>query len=240
MTTTTDTASLAAAAGEGRSARPDRRRRVHSGADGAQAVVTPAPKLRRRPVLAAGSAAAVVLGALLAAWAWSATSNTYEVVALRETVTRGELITQGDLMTIRVGLDPALKTVPGDRLGSFVGQRAAMDLAAGSLVTAAGVTTDVLPGEGRSVAGVALPPSLMPGEALLAGDQVRIVATPGEQGDVGQAPPATISATVVGLHPDGDTGQTVVSLEVPQEQAAELAARAATGKVALVLDSRER
>ena len=44
----------------------------------------------------------------------------------------------------------------------------------------------------------------------------------------------------MGLYPNGENGETVVSLEVPEGQAAELAARAATGKVALVLDSRER
>lgn len=239
MALTTETADSAAVS-EGAGTRPVRRRRAKSGADGGQASVMPAPKLRRRPVLVAASVAAVILGALLGAWTWSSTANTHEVVALRQTVTRGETITRGDLMTVQVGLDPALKSMPGDRLGSLVGQRAAMDMAAGSLVTAADVTTTVLPGKGRSVVGVAIPPSLMPGEKLLAGDQVRIVATPGQQGDVGQEPPEAISATVVGLYPNGENGQTVVSVEVPQEQAAELAARAATGKVALVLDSRER
>jgi hypothetical protein len=45
---------------------------------------------------------------------------------------------------------------------------------------------------------------------------------------------------VVGIYPDADKSQTLVSVQVPYEQAAELAARAATGKVAVVLDSRER
>lgn len=237
MTMTGEKADSTAVSGAG--ARPDRRRRGKAPA-GDQAGVTPAPKLRRRPVLVAASVAAVILGALLGAWAWSSTSNTHEVVAVRQTVTRGETITQGDLMTVQVGLDPALNTVPGDQLRSLVGQRAAMDMAAGSLITTENVTKTVLPAEGMSIVGVALPPSLMPGEALLAGDRVRIVATPGQQGDVGPEPPASIAATVVGLYPNAENGQTVVSLEVPQDQAAELAARAATGKVALVLDSRER
>jgi hypothetical protein len=239
MTMTTETADSAAVS-DGPGAGPDLQRRVKRGNDGGQASVTPAPRLRRRPLLVIASVAAVILGALLGAWTWSSTSNTHDVVALRQTVTRGETITQSDLMTVQVGLDPALKTIPGDRVARLVGQRAAMDMAAGSLVTAADVTKAVVPGKGMSVVGVALPPSLMPGEPLLTGDQVRIVATPGEQGDVGQQLPEAISATVVGLYPNGENGQTVVSLEVPQEQAAELAARAATGKVALVLDSRER
>lgn len=238
MTMTTEKADSTAVSG-GVGARPDRRRRGKAAA-GDQAAVTPAPKLRRRPVLVAASLAAVILGALLGAWAWSSSSNTHEVVALRQTITRGETIRQSDLMTVQVGLDPALKTIPGDRMRSLVGQRAAMDMAAGSLITAENVTKAVLPAEGMSVVGVALPPSLMPGETLFAGDRVRIVATPGQQGDVGQEPPESIAATVVGLHPNAENGQTVVSLEVPEGQAAELAARAATGKVALVLDSRER
>ena len=182
MTTTTSQATDAAAAGDGRDARPDRRGRGKEGPSGAPVSVVPAPKLRRRPVLVVASIAAVCLGALLGVWTWSSTSNTHEVVALRQDVTRGETITQGDLMTVQVGLDPALKTVPGDLLSSLVGQRAAMDMAAGSLVTAAGVTKTVLPSDGMSIVGVALPPSLMPGERLLAGDRVRIVATPGPAG----------------------------------------------------------
>jgi SAF domain len=202
--------------------------------------VAPAPKLRRRPLLAAAAVAAVCLGALLAVWAWTATSNTHEVVAVRHTVIRGALIGAGDLMTVRVGVDPALSALPGDRLGALVGKRAALDMAAGSLVTAADVTSAVLPARGRSVVGVALRPSLMPGEPVIAGDRVRIVGTPGEQGDVAAGDPVTIAATVVGLHPDAENGLTVVSVEVPEGDAAQLAARAATGKVALVLDSRER
>jgi hypothetical protein len=201
--------------------------------------VAPAPKLRRRPALVAASVAAVCLGALLGVWAWTSTSNTHEVVALRQTISRGETLGLGDLMTVRVGVDPGLRTIPGERLAALVGQRAAMDMAAGSLVTDEEVTAKVVPSRGNSVVGVALPPSLMPGEPLVAGDQVRIVATPGPQGDVGPGDPAAIMATVVGLYPNGENGQTVVAVEVPQGQAAELAARSATGKVALVLDSRE-
>jgi hypothetical protein len=88
---------------------------------------------------------------------------------------------------------------------------------------------------------VSLPPALMPATQLQSGDQVRIVATPGTQGDVPAGTiPTSIEAMVVGLRSAGDTGQIVVDVSVPHDQAAELAARAATGKVALVLDSRER
>ncbi|MDC5698065.1 SAF domain-containing protein [Intrasporangium calvum] len=211
-----------------------------SGAVPGGAPIAPPPKLRRRPMLVVASIAAICLGALLAVWAYTSTSTAREVVAARATVQRGELIDRDNLIVVRVSLDPALNPVPASALDSLVGQRAAMDLPAGGLVTADAVTAAVLPGKGSSVVGVSLPPALLPGELLRAGDHVRVVATPGQQGDVAEGEQRSIAAIVVGVHPDAQTGQTVVSVQVPYAAAAELAARAATGKVALVLDSRER
>ena len=199
------------------------------------------PRLRRRPALVAASIAAICLGSLLAVWAYTSTSTAQGVLAVRNTVPRGELITREDLMTAQVGVDPALKPLPASAAEAVVGKRAAMDLAAGGLVTQEGITSVVVPAKGMSVVGVSLPPALMPAVPLQSGDRVRIVATPGEQGDVAaRTTPESIEATVVGMRGGQDNVQTVVDVSVPFEQAAELAARAATGKVALVLDSRER
>jgi hypothetical protein len=198
------------------------------------------PKLRRRPVLVAASIAAVCLGGLLGAFAWTATSDTRSVVAVRSAVERGAVIGREDLMAVQVGLDPALTPISAAQVETLVGQRAAVDMAAGTLVTQEQISATVLPPRGFSVVGVALPASLLPGEPLVTGDRIRVVATPGAGGEVVAAATVTIPATVVGLHPDPDTGATVVSVQVPQAQAAELAARAATGNVAIVLDSRER
>jgi hypothetical protein len=110
----------------------------------------------------------------------------------------------------------------------------------GGLVTQGSITATVVPAQDMSVVGVAVPAALLPGEPLRSGDQVRVVATPGQQGEVTDDEQRSIAATVVGVYPDVDSGQTVVSVQVPYDQAAELAARAATGKVAMVLDSRER
>jgi SAF domain len=199
------------------------------------------PRLRRRPALVAASVAAIALGALLAAWAYTGGSSAQPVLAVRTTVHRGELITASDLMTARISVDPALKPLPGSAAGAVVGKRAAMDLAAGGLVTADAVTSAVVPAKGMSVVGVSLPPALMPATPLQSGDLVRIVATPGAQGEVAAgSTPVSIEASVVGVRGGGDNGQVVVDVLVSHDQGAELAAQAATGKVALVLDSRER
>ena len=93
------------------------------------------PKLRRRPALVAASIAAVCLGGLLGAFAWTATSDTRSVVAVRSAVERGAVIGREDLMAVQVGLDPALTPIPAAQVETLVGQRAAVDMAAGTLVT---------------------------------------------------------------------------------------------------------
>ena len=199
-----------------------------------------APKLRRRPALVAASIVAISAGALLAAFAWTATSTTQSVLAVRSAVERGAVIAQDDVMTVQVSADPALAPVPASQASAVVGQRAATDMAAGTLLTREQVSDKVLPAAGMSIVGVGLPSAQLPGEPLLVGDRVRVVATPGASGEVTAGEPVTIAAMVVGVRVNDEIGQSVVSVQVPQGEAAGLAARAATGNVALVLDSRER
>ena len=94
------------------------------------------------------------------------------------------LISRDDLVTVRIGMDPALNPIPAAQLDGVVGQRAAMDLPAGGLVTQGSIAATVVPAQDMSVVGVAVPAALLPGEPLRAGDQVRVVATPGQQGEV--------------------------------------------------------
>ena len=141
---------------------------------------------------------------------------------------------------MRVSVDPALTPVPGSQKAELEGSRAAVDLWAGTLLTAQAVTDNLVPGEGESLVGISLTPAQMPSEPLYGGDVVRIVTTPGDQGEITDREPVTIEATVVGVNRVEETGETVVDVAVPEAEAAELAARAATGRVALVLDARER
>ena len=202
--------------------------------------VMPAPpKLRRRPVALLVSVATVVLGSLLGLWLWTSAGTTTQVLAARTLVHRGEVITPGDLVVVRVGLDPALRSVPASQENTVIGQRAALDLAPGGLLTPADITTTMVPARGFSVVGIGLAPGMLPSEPIVPGDAVRVVQTPGQQGQV-TGTPVAIPATVVGVHPSATGDQTIVDVQVPSDAAADLAARAATGKVALVLDSSEK
>jgi flagella basal body P-ring formation protein FlgA len=201
--------------------------------------VAPAKTRRRSGVLAAGLAL-VVVGALGAAYLTQVVGDTVQVVAVARDVQPGELIERTDLTVADVSVDPALTPVPAARLTELVGQRAAVALSAGSLLTDAAVSEQVLPAAGQSLVGVALQSAQLPAEPLQAGDRIRIVDTPASQGEPPASTPQTIPAVVVSVAAPDDSGQTIVNVTVPSGQAADLAARVATGRIALILDSRER
>lgn len=199
--------------------------------------LVPPPKLRRRPALVAGAIVAICLGAILAAWAWTSTTHTQEVLAARETIARGSVIGAADLQRVRINADPALHPLPASAYEDVVGKRAALDIAAGGLLTAEATTSVALPPAGMSVVGIALTPAQAPAVRLQSGDRVRIVATPGQGGDQPSGSVQFTAARVVDSRSDPANGQTVVDVLVPYADASVLAARAATGNVALVLDS---
>ena len=224
---------------KGRSPEPASKTSADLEAEKASITAPPAsPRLRRRPLLVVVAVALVAMGAMAGVWLWSAASTSVEVVVVRADVQRGAIIAATALGRVRVTVDPSVRTVPGDEMASMVGRSAAVDLSAGTLLTPDQVTDLVQPSTGMSMVGIPVAPGLMPSEQLRAGDVVRLVQTPGPSGVVSSKAPVTITATVVRVTP-GET-QTVVDVLVTQDRAAELAARAATGKVAVVLDSRKR
>ena len=203
------------------------------------------PKARRRWGLFAAMAALVCLGALGNVWLHQATTDARQVVAARTTIERGSVITRDQLMTVQVGSDPALRSVPANDLTGLVGKRAAVDVAAGSLLTTESTTDQQIPVAGHSLVGVGVMPAMMPGTRLMAGDRVRIVATAAQAGVPAAADaPISIAAVVVSTSTGSDTtgqgAQTIITVDVPSADAAQLAALAGSGKVAVVLDSRDR
>lgn len=194
-------------------------------------------KLQRSPLLLVLGLLVLAGGGVFGWFMWVTTSTASEVVAAKVDVQRGQVITAADLTTVRVTLDPSMRTVPGTELKTLVGQRAATDLSAGSLLSPHEVTNDLLPPEGMSVVAVPVPAGLVPTVPIHAGDTVRLVQTPEPAGSV-TGKPLTITAEVVDVTV-GDK-DTVVNVLVPAATASSLAELAATGRVALVLDSAAR
>ncbi|EGD43986.1 putative membrane protein [Nocardioidaceae bacterium Broad-1] len=195
------------------------------------------PKLRRRPIHVVLALIGICLGAIGAAWAWSATTNTEEVLVARTTIERWSTIEASDIERVRISSDAALTPVPASDYNKIVGTRAAVDIAAGGLLTPESTTSDGFPPTGKSIVGVSLTAAQAPATALRGGDPVRVIVTPTEGSEAPAGAPQFTEAEVVSSHVDEASGQLVVNVLVPYADAPALAARAATGNVALVLDS---
>lgn len=202
--------------------------------------VAPPVKLQRRPALVVIAVAITALGCLLGAWAWGATTSTEEVLAATHTIRRGEVIEAGDVQRIRINGDPALTPLPASAYDSVIGHRAALDISAGGLLTPDSTSTAPMPPKGQSVVGISLTPAQVPAIPMRGGDKVRIIVTPGDSGATAAGAPPFTPAVVVDTALDETTGNTVVNVLVPYVDASVLAARAATGHVALVLDSQDQ
>jgi hypothetical protein len=184
--------------------------------------------------------ALLALGGLTSVWLVSSAGDTVPVLAMAADVQRGEVIDRTDLTVVDVRPDPGLAVVSEARLNEVVGANATTGLLAGSLLTSGSTTDQLIPGDGLSLVGVALASGQLPAEPLLPGDPVRVVDTPPSQADPPATDPDATEGEVVSVAGPDDVGMTTVDVLVPAGEAAGLAARVATGRVTLVLDSRER
>ncbi|MFJ3973247.1 SAF domain-containing protein [Streptomyces parvus] len=209
---------------------------------------TAAPRLvrqrRRRPGLIALSVALIAAGGLSGAVLYAASGQRSAVVVVSRDVPVGSLIAKEDLAQASIALDPAVKSVKASQTDSLIGQRAAVDLRAGNLLSPAQVTKETLVGPGDQVVGVSVKPSQLPATKLTPGQRVLIVSTPDPDAAATETPaqpgaPKTLSATVIEVGaPAVGTGNIVVDVALPAKSGPDLAARVATGNVAVIVDAR--
>ncbi|MFB7054207.1 SAF domain-containing protein [Streptomyces vinaceus] len=203
---------------------------------------------RRRPGLIALSIALIAAGGLSGALLFTASGHRSSVLVVARDVPVGNAITEADLALASLALDPAVKAVPAAKKAGMVGQRAAVALKSGSLLSPGQVTSASLVKAGEQLVGVALKPSQLPASRLSPGQEVLIVSTPdpaqagaagaGKPGDT--AAPVTLAVTVVAVGVAAPaTGVVVVDVAVPAASGPTLAARVATGAVALIVAAQD-
>ncbi|MFH8627529.1 SAF domain-containing protein [Streptomyces vietnamensis] len=197
---------------------------------------------RRRPGMYALAVAMIAAGGSGGFLAFQATGERTPVLAVAHTVQAGDVIKDADLIEAQVQLDPALKPVLAADRDKVVGKRAAVALTPGSLLTQGQATTRTLVKAGERLVGIGLKASQMPATRLSPGDKVLVVATPAEgqtpAEDGKQPEPVQIAARIVKVgEKQATTGDTVVDVAVPSQFGPALAAQAATGDVALVVDA---
>lgn len=202
-------------------------------APGALAGVTTA---KRSTPLALMGLASVVVGALVFLGLYTGLDSRQSVLVVAREVAPGQAIAAADLSEARISVSQGAAWVPASQRAEVVGQPAAVGLAAGAILAPSQVGESSGLREGQAEVGVALKPGQAP-LALRKGSRVEVVEHGGEAA-TGQARPVVLSkqgvVSDVGV-PSAASGTTVVSLTVPQEDAAAVAAAGAAGRVSLVV-----
>lgn len=194
-----------------------------------------APPRRRRPMLAAASAALVALSTAGFATLYHRAARGTAVVTVVRAVPAGTVVGAADLGRATVRGVAGLAVVPAGDAGAVVGRRAATTLEAGTLLAPGELTAATGPAPGRAVVGVALKPGQAPADGLGPGARVDVVLAPPAGSGAGDPAVLVAGALVVDAVPDPDGSGQVVSVDVPRPDAPAVAAAALSGQAALVL-----
>ncbi|MEV6400904.1 SAF domain-containing protein [Streptomyces sp. NPDC051907] len=199
---------------------------------------------RRSPGMAALAAALISAGGMGGFLAWQETGQRTAVLAVAREVAPGDVIEDADLVDAAVSLDPALAPLRAGDRGDVVGKRAAVALTPGALLSQGHVTDRALVAEGQQLVGIGLKASQLPATRLSSGDAVVVVFTPPDSAqatggkDAQAAEPRTVAARVVRVgESEGSAGAVTVDVAVTAAEGPGLAAQAASGRVALVVDA---
>jgi hypothetical protein len=198
----------------------------------------PPPRVpgRRNPKWIALGVVALCLGGLLSYVIYARLAQETAVVTLAQTVYRGEVIDATDLTTITLQGNTIAQAVPAADLDTMVGKRAAVDLVAGSVLVASGVTDESIPASGRAVVGLKLSAGRTPTSLLIPSAAVRLVALPGQNGS-DDLTGDTFTARIIDQANGADGTSILVNVDVAADQAAIIAQLAAQDRIALVRDA---
>lgn len=199
---------------------------------------TGAATARRSVPLALVGLASVVVGALVFLTLYTTLDRRQPVLVAARDVAPGQVIAAEDLTEARISVSEGAAWVPADQRGDVVGRPAAVGLASGAILAPSQVGQSSGLRAGQAEVGVALTPGQAP-LALRQGSRVQVVDNggdiPGER-----AAPVVLSdqavVTDVGA-PSAASATTVVSLTLPAQEAAAVAAAGAAGRVSLVVVS---
>ncbi|MEU9545567.1 SAF domain-containing protein [Streptomyces mirabilis] len=197
---------------------------------------------RRRPGVIALSLALIAAGGAGVAVLLLQVGHRTQVVTVVRDVQVGQVLTEQDLGQASISLDPAVKTVKADDLGSVVGKRAAVELKPGSLLTASQVTKDSLVKAGEQLVPIGLKPEQVPATELVPGQKVQLVHVPaqGETAKASGTPPESIVGRVVKASKAAPgTGIVVVDVATSANDGPTVASWVSSSTLRLVLDAQD-
>jgi hypothetical protein len=180
----------------------------------------------------------VILSVLGVVALYGSASDRIDVVAIRQPVAAGQLITAGDLTVVSISSDGDLSTIAAADRSSLVGQVAVTALVPGSLLARAQVSDGPRIPAGMALAGATLKPGQYP-TGLRAGDAVAIVESPPATATGAAAVPVERGRSrVIDLEAIDDAGSSIsVSLLVPEASASAISSAGAAGRLSVVVVS---
>jgi Flp pilus assembly protein CpaB len=197
---------------------------------------TPLPTRQKRPGYAAIAVVLIVGLAALGAYFYTKAGQKTPVVVVTKDVPVGHRLDRSDLSTVDVA--GGVTAIGGSNLDSVVGEVATVELLPGTLLQRAMVSsTSALP-SGESMVGVELRPGQLPAGGIGDGATVQVLQLPNKNSTSNATQKAIVlaaSATVYESASDpSQTGGTLMTLIVPSDDAAPVAAASNSGLVALV------
>ena len=188
----------------------------------------------RWPEIGAGLFVVAVF-ALAGAWFYANSNDRVAVIAARNAIERGDVVTVDDLRVVQVESDDQLNLLGRDESGLVVGRVALTDLAPGTLVTPEQFAASGLIEAGEGIVGLALDPGEYPSLSIRPGDLVSVVQVP-RTSDPGAGEQLVLveEALVVDVGPIGVQNQLFISLSTSRDEASEVAAAAAQDRVRLI------
>lgn len=172
--------------------------------------------------------------ALGGAWFYSSATDETDVLAVRDGLSRGQVVSANDLRVVQVATDDILDMISADDAPSVIGQVALIDLGAGTLVTSAQFAPTAAIDAGDGVVGLALQPGEYPSANLQPGDEVRVVQTPRTSDPETTGTVLVERALVVDVTTIGVQNELFISLSMPTALADTVAASGALDQVRLV------
>ncbi|MFF2655863.1 SAF domain-containing protein [Kitasatospora sp. NPDC058032] len=187
---------------------------------------------RRRPAVLAMAVALIAAGGLGGAVLYNSTGQRVAVLALARDVPWGQVLSESDLVVVRIASDPALKPLDAADRTKAIGMRATTDLHRGGLLTKSDLAQSLVLNPGQLLVGVSARRTQLPATRLQSGQPVIIVYTP----DGSRA--ETLAATVYTVGRVDTDGSQVFDAVVDQADAGKLAAWVATGRIQVVVAPR--
>ncbi|MCX4564299.1 SAF domain-containing protein [Streptomyces phaeochromogenes] len=188
-----------------------------------------------------------LIGALGGAVVVARAGDRVDVLAVARDVPVGQKVTAQDMKVVSFADDPGLSPIPAGQRSSVVGQRAAVALHPGELLTRSQLSARGGLGDTEQVVGVELKRGFVPSDELRPGDKVAAVVLPAQgadtgstgSGSTGSEAPETVEATVKSVGTPDSTGALVVNLVVAPAGGPLLATKAAAKQIALVRQPRQ-